>query len=217
MILLEPNKTGCDFFYSRVSTQSQEIDRQKLIIDQFIQRCGLQVPEDHIIFEKISGRKRIENRPVFKRLLKDGLRSGDRLIVTSGDRLSRELFHLLEIMKLLEDLGIELIILDMHIDKEHPMGAFLLNIMGAVYQLESDFASYRTKQGLEATRAKGTELGRKKGPTIPSEEFLAFFNSFDDPHEGVKKSMEKFDKTETTIRRWLNNNGVIIPRKKRES
>lgn len=210
-MLLKKNETGLDFAYCRVSTRGQDIDRQHYLLDNL----NIDLPRDRRIVEKISGRVKLKNRPELKRLFKDVLRKGDRLIVTSASRLSRELFHLLEIMNELQSMGVELVMLDMHIDPEHPIGKFILNIMGSVYQLESDFASYRTKQGQAAAREGGSVIGRKKGATVDQGEFLKFFNEFKDKHEAIKQSAIKFKKTEMTIRRWAKHNGIEIPRKKR--
>ena len=210
-MILKENETGLDFAYCRVSTRGQDIDRQHYLLDNL----NINIPHERRIVEKISGRVKLKNRPELRRLFKDVLRKGDRLIVTSASRLSRELFHLLEIMNELQSMGVELVMLDMHIDPEHPIGKFILNIMGSVYQLESDFASYRTKQGQAAARERGSVIGRKKGATVDQKEFLKFFNSFKDQHEGIQESIKKFSKTEVTIRRWLKENGIEIPRRKR--
>ena len=133
---------------------------------QVVAMQALGIPDSRIIQEKISGTIPAHKRPKLRYLFDDLLRPGDRLWVVSTSRLSRELFHFLELIRELDRMGVEFKALDMQIDPNHPIGKFLFNIMGAVSQLQSDFTRYRTKKGLEAARLRGVKLGRKFGPTV---------------------------------------------------
>src|SRR5690625_8021184 len=67
--------------YARVSTEEQALARQ---LDALLARG---VAREHVYEETASGAS--ERRPVFDRLLADGLRAGDTLVITDLDRLSR--------------------------------------------------------------------------------------------------------------------------------
>lgn len=207
---MEENKiTGLDFAYCRVSTGGQELHRQVIAMR------GLGIPDDRIIQEKISGTIPAHKRPKLRHLFEHVLRPGDRLWVVSTSRLSRELFHFLELIKALDEMGVEFKALDMQIDPKHPIGKFLFNIMGAVSQLQSDFTRYRTKKGLEAARLRGVKLGRRQGPTADMVEFRKIFLSYEDPYEAIKACCRIYKKTEPTIRRWAKSQEIVIPKKKR--
>ena len=207
---MEENKTtGLDFAYCRVSTGGQDLHRQVIAMQ------ALGIPDDRIIQEKISGTMPAHKRPKLRHLIEHLLRPGDRVWVVSTSRLSRELFHFLELVKMFNEMGVEFKAMDMQIDATHPIGKFLFNIMGAVSQLQSDFTRYRTKKGLEAARLRGVKLGRKAGPSADMVEFRKYFMNFADPFEAIKASCQKYSKTEVTIRRWAKSQGIAIPRKRK--
>lgn len=195
--------------YCRVSTQDQDLGRQIEAMKQ------LGIHEKYIITEKISGTTPFMKRPELRKLFEQKLRPGDTLYVLSIDRMSRDLFHFLEILNLLREMGVHFKAMDINIDPEHPIGRFLFSIMGAVSQLQVDFTRHRTKMGLENARRKGKILGRPSGPTANMKKFVKFFNSFDDPFEAIRESALFFDVGEQTIRRWAKDQGINIPRKRK--
>lgn len=202
-------KKSITWGYCRVSTEKQDLSRQ------IAEMKRLGIPDQYILTEKISGTKPMNKRPVLRAMFEQKLRPGDTLCVVSVSRLSREVFHFLELLKILKEMGVHFKALDMNIDPDHPIGKFLFNIMGAVSQLQVDFTRHRTKMGLENARRKGKILGRPSGPTADMKKFIKYFNSFDDPFEAIKECALYFDVGEQTIRRWAANEGIEIPRKRK--
>ena len=197
-----------DWAYCRVSTQDQDLGRQIKAMQD------LGIPYKNIVTEKISGTTPMLKRPELFALFDHKLRPGDTLYVLSIDRMSRDLFHFLEILNLLRDMKVKFKALDINIDYDHPIGKFMFNVMGAVSQLQVDFTRHNTKMGLEVAKSKGVVLGRPKGATADMKEFVTYFKSFDDPFEAIKESAIKYDKGEQTIRRWAKNERIEIPRKR---
>lgn len=139
--------------YARVSTDDQVLDSQ---LDELTLRC------EKIFTDKMSGKK--ADRPGLKQCL-DYLRPGDTLIVTKLDRLARSVLDLVRIMSVLGERGIEFTSIHDNIETNTPHGKFVFHIFSAIAELESGLASWRTKQGLKAARARGRFGGRKKKMT----------------------------------------------------
>ena len=57
--------------------------------------------------------------------------------------------------------GVQLVVLDQGIDTSTPVGQMFFNILGAVAEFEHSLMVERTKQGLEAARARGRTGGQK--------------------------------------------------------
>jgi len=82
-------------------------------------------------------------------------------VITKLDRLGRSLEHLMELSKLLEDRGVDLVVLDQGIDTSTAVGRLFLQIIGAIAEFEHSLMSERTMDGLGAARARG-RTGRQK-------------------------------------------------------
>ena len=135
--------------YARVSTEKQCLDRQL----DMLKANGV----EKVFTEKESGAKR--NRPALNELL-SLLREGDVVIIESLSRLARSTKDLLELLEIIDGKGAVLKSLKENIDCNSATGKFMINIISAVNQFERDILSQRTKEGLEATRSRGTRLGR---------------------------------------------------------
>ena len=99
--------------------------------------------------------------PNLDRALLSASRAGDRFVVTKLDRLGRSLEHLIELSKLLESRGVDLVVLDQGIDTSTAVGRMFFQIVGAVAEFEYALLSERTRDGLAAARADGRTGGQK--------------------------------------------------------
>jgi DNA invertase Pin-like site-specific DNA recombinase len=144
--------------YARVSTTDQNLDLQ---LDA-LNKAGCA----EIFPEKLSGAR--DDRTELERCL-NRLRKGDVLVVWKLDRLGRSLHHLMEIMRDLEDRGIDFQSLNENIDTTTHTGRFMFIIMGALGEFERSMIIERTRAGRQAARARGKYLG---GPRLYG----------DDPH-----------------------------------
>lgn len=137
------------FGYARVSTDSQNLDRQIDALNNY--------KVDEILTEKITGTK--AHRPELDRLL-DKLRQGDTVVVESLSRLGRSTKDLLALVEQFEERGIILVSLKENIDLSTPTGKLLLTLLSALCQFERDLTVQRTNEGLQAARARGRKGGR---------------------------------------------------------
>ena len=138
--------------YGRVSTQDQELARQ---VDLFA-RIGIE--SRYIFLEKMTGTK--ANRPQLDRI-KDEVREGDTVYIESLSRLGRSTKDLLALIDYFEKKGVILVSDKENIDTSTPAGKMLTTIMCALAEFERDLIVERTKEGLQAARARGRKGGRK--------------------------------------------------------
>ena len=139
------------FGYARVSTESQNLDRQ---LDA-LQKYGV----DHIYNEKLTGTKR--DRPELAKML-DRMTEGDSVVVESLSRLGRSTKDLIELTETFQSKGVNLVSLKESIDTNSPTGRLLFTLMSAIAQFERDVIADRTREGLNAARARGRTGGRPK-------------------------------------------------------
>lgn len=141
----------CTFGYARVSTEQQNLDRQLDMLTQY----GV----DYIFNEKMTGTKR--DRPELNKLL-DRLMAGDTVVVESLSRLGRSTKDLIELVELFEKKRVHLVSLKEQIDTSTPAGKLLFTLMSAIAQFERDVIAERTREGLNAARARGRIGGRPR-------------------------------------------------------
>lgn len=136
--------------YARVSTLEQETNLQ---IDA-LHRAGVA----KIFEEKASS---IGRRPVLQTCLAS-LSPGDVLVVYKIDRFARSLFDLLAILDRIAQSGASIRSLCEPFDTISPMGIFMIQILGAVAQLERSMIRERSIAGLVAAIERGVVIGRPR-------------------------------------------------------
>ena len=146
--------------YIRVSTDEQDVNKQKYLLLDYAQKQ--QLPIHEFIVVELSSRKNQKERRIEE--LKAKLQRGDTLIVAELSRLGRNMLETLNIINTLSENGVQLIFVRQpELSTAGPHGKLLLAIYSYFAEAERDFISLRTKQGLAAVRAKGQPLGRPKG------------------------------------------------------
>ncbi len=150
------------FYYARVSTREQNLDRQ---ISAF---KAMGASDREIIVDKASGKDL--NRDGYNALKTAMLRRGDTLIVKSLDRLSRNKADIKnELMYFVEN-GIRLKVLDIPTTMiDYPEGQawvldmvnnILIEVLSSIAQQERETIRARQAEGIAAAKAKGKYLGR---------------------------------------------------------
>ena len=138
--------------YARVSTQDQDTALQ---LDA-LKRLGCDV----VFEEKASGASRRGRRELARCLA--SLKRGDVLVVYKIDRIARSLFDLLEILRQLESVGASIKSVTEPLDTTNSMGIFMIQILGAVAQLERSMIRERSIAGQKAARERGRVPGRSR-------------------------------------------------------
>lgn len=147
--------------YARVSSVGQSLDIQLDKLQQ--QGCS------KIYQEKESGTN--TKRSQLNACL-DYVREGDTLVVTKLDRLARSTLDLCTIAQKLENKGVNLKVLDQHIDTSDSTGRLLFNMLGAIAQFETEIRAERQLDGIKKAKERGIKFGRKKALTQKQQEEL---------------------------------------------
>ena len=149
--------------YIRVSTDQQDLQNQQHSILNYANKNTLGKVE--FIEVKMSSRKKDEDRKIDE--LFETLQAGDHLIVSELSRIGRSVVNVVTIVNQLIALGVNLHILKEQLfikpNEQNPFTDFQINIFSAFAQLERDLISKRTKEALQARKAKGITLGKPVG------------------------------------------------------
>ena len=146
--------------YVRVSTDHQSVENQIRELRQVAERRGWTIEE---IYRDagISGAKGRDQRPGLDSMLKDaGRRRFDVVMAWAIDRLGRSLTDLLETIKHLEAVGVDLYLDQQHLDTTTPHGKLLFQITGAFAEFERSMIQQRVRAGLKVVRDKLARDGK---------------------------------------------------------
>jgi len=148
--------------YLRVSTEDQDTEKNKADILSFANDKG--IGQVKWVAEKISGKIDWKKRKIAEVI--NQLGEKDIIIVPELSRLGRSTLDVLQIIKEAKDKGIDIYSVKEGFDLSGNgiQAKVMTTILSLVAELERDFISMRTKEGLKAAKAKGVKLGRPKGP-----------------------------------------------------
>jgi DNA invertase Pin-like site-specific DNA recombinase len=187
--------------YGRVSTRDQNPDGQR---DALV-AAGC----DEIFVDKASGK--LASRPELDKALLIAARAGDQLVITKLDRLGRSLEHLITLSTQLQTRGVDLVVLDQGIDTSTAVGRMFFQILGAIAEFEHALMSERTRDGLDAARARGRTGGQKPKLTLRQAKIAqAMYDELGEDGRRahtVQQIADEFGVTRPTIYRHLQHNG----------
>jgi DNA invertase Pin-like site-specific DNA recombinase len=148
--------------YARVSTDEQSADAQLRDLREFVRNRGWSDTKEYVD-EGISGAK--ESRPAWNEVW-DAIQKGrtKTLVVHALDRLGRSLPHLVKIISTCVERGITLISFRENIDLSTSSGRMIAGIFSVLADYELSIIRERTKAGMRAARARGSQIGPKKHP-----------------------------------------------------
>ena len=136
--------------YRRVSSESQNLDRQDFVCDKMFE-------------EKVSGAKR--DRAALAEMI-EFAREGDEVVVWSIDRLARDLRDLQDIISTLNDKGVSISFLKEKLtfagDANDAFAKLQLQMMGAFAEFERNIIRSRQAEGIARAKERGVYKGRKK-------------------------------------------------------
>lgn len=148
--------------YIRVSTDKQDLNKQRHLLLEYSQHHKLLI--DEFIEIEISSRKNQAERRIPE--LADKLSDGDVLLVAELSRLGRNMLETLNIIYSLTEKGVKIIFIRQpELSTTGPHTQLLLAIYSYFAETEREFISLRTKQGLAAAKAQGKQL-RARQPGI---------------------------------------------------
>lgn len=178
------------YYYARVSTSNQNLDRQMKAFRD------LGADERNIVTDKESGKN--FDRAGYQALKTTMLRTGDTLVITSLDRLSRSKGDIQAELKWFKEHGIRLKVIDLPTTMlelpENQSWVFemvnniLIEVMGTIAEQERYMIRKRQREGIEAARQKGKRFGR---PALPlPENWQEVYGLWTQKKITAKKAME---------------------------
>lgn len=151
--------------YIRVSTHDQNLESQKNAISRYGMDNKLII--DEWIALEMSSHKSTAQRRIDELL--ERLLPGDIVIASELSRLGRSIKETLQTIEtIVNGKKSRLVLLKQNLDlnpqdKNNVANKVLITVFSMMSELESDFISERTKEGLRARVAAGIKLGKPKG------------------------------------------------------
>ncbi|MGR5939712.1 recombinase family protein [Bacillus pacificus] len=176
--------------YARVSTSDQNLDRRINALTEY--GC------EKIVHEKLSGT--IKDREGIEQVF-ELIRKGDVVCVESISRLGRKTLDILNIIKRIEEAGVQFVSLKENMDTSTPTGKAMFQMMCVIAELERDLIAERVKEGLNASKKRGTKLGR---PTIDTEKLRIALRMYDSKDYSVKEIVESTGISQGSLYRAIN-------------
>lgn len=163
--------------FARVSTSSQDTERQVADLTAFADRNKYQVLAT--ITEQISGAKKNADRPQLQQLLDLAYRKEiDKVLVTEISRLGRDTTEILKTLDHFTDLGVCVQLLNYNLQTLTPTGQrdsiarMFMTMLADLARLERELIQDRVRSGIKRARAKGKAHGRKPGTIKENERLL---------------------------------------------
>ena len=154
--------------YARVSTNSQDYDRQISDLREHAMKQGYVVVKE--FSEKISGAKKVAERQQLSELLQFvEAHNIDKVLIYECSRLSRRIVDFLQVIEQLTEKGISLFILQNGLEtlqadgKPNPIAQLVLGMIAQFNSMERGLIRSRMESGYNHYRAIGGKVGRKIG------------------------------------------------------
>lgn len=154
--------------YARVSTNTQDYQRQLYELRDYADRMGYEVVKE--FSEKISGAKKVDERVALSGLL-DYVSHNcvDKVLIYECSRLSRRVVDLLSVVESLTEQGVSVYIHQNGLEtlqpdgKPNPIAQLVLGILAQFSSMERGLIRSRMESGYNHYRANGGKVGRKVG------------------------------------------------------
>jgi DNA invertase Pin-like site-specific DNA recombinase len=148
--------------YARVSTDEQTVDPQLRDLKEYAANRGWRDLQEFVDVG-VSGAK--DSRPAWNQLW-DAIQKGKVkvLLVHALDRLGRSLPHLVKILSTLVERDVVLVSFRENIDLSTSTGRMVAGLFSVLADYELSIIRERTKAGMRAAKARGSQIGPKKRP-----------------------------------------------------
>ena len=154
--------------YARVSTQSQDYQRQLSELREYATRMNYEIVKE--FSEKISGAKAIAERQALTELLDYAAANRiDKVLVYECSRISRRAIDFLQVIEQLTQMRVSVYILQNGLEtlmadgSVNPIAQLVLGIIGQFNSMERSLIRSRMSSGYNHFRSNGGKVGRKEG------------------------------------------------------
>lgn len=144
------------YIYARVSTKEQNLEQQvAFLVNEYPEHS---IDKKNIYAEAVTGKDM--DRKQWQALLAI-VKAGDTIIVKELSRIGRSTIGIINATKILDDLGVNIIINKEKIDTTTPTGRFTLTVLAGMAQMERELMLERQAVGIATAKEAGKYLGRK--------------------------------------------------------
>ena len=164
--------------YARVSTKTQEFDRQVAELREYAQKMEYEVVAEFT--EKISGAKKVEEREALTELLAyTKTHKVDKVLIYECSRLSR---RAVDFLTVIENLTLRKISVYIHQNgletllpngQPNPIAQLVMGILAQFNSMERSLIRSRMESGYNHFRQQGGKVGRKEGYRKTDEQMKA--------------------------------------------
>lgn len=154
--------------YARVSTKTQEFDRQVAELREYAQKMEYEVVAEFT--EKVSGAKRVEEREALTELLAYTEQNKvDKVLIYECSRLSRRIIDFLSVIEYLTTRKISVYIHQNGLEtllpngQPNPISQLVMGILAQFNSMERSLIRSRMESGYNHYRQCGGKVGRKVG------------------------------------------------------
>lgn len=154
--------------YARVSTQSQDYQRQLSELREYATRMNYEIVKE--FSEKISGAKSVAERQALTELLDYAAANRiDKVLVYECSRISRRAIDFLQVIEQLTQMKVSVYILQNGLEtlmadgSVNPIAQLVLGIIGQFNSMERSLIRSRMSSGYNHFRSNGGKVGRKEG------------------------------------------------------
>ena len=154
--------------YARVSTQSQDYQRQLSELREYATRMNYEIVKE--FSEKISGAKSVAERQALTELLDYAAANRiDKVLVYECSRISRRAIDFLQVIEQLTQMKVSVYILQNGLEtlmadgSVNPIAQLVLGIIGQFNSMERSLIRSRMSSGYQHFRSNGGKVGRKEG------------------------------------------------------
>ena len=192
------------YAYLRVSTQQQDEQNQRFGVDKKAESLNLVI--NKYIIDKKSGATEPSERNLGKLLKK--FKKGDVLIVSEISRLSRKLFTLFSIIKLLLEKEVNIYsVKDNYTLDASIQSKILAFAFGLSAELERSLIASRTREALAHKKEQGVILGRPKGRKSSVHKLDKYKNRLLNDYEkglSITALAKRYKVTHKTMSKYIN-------------
>jgi DNA invertase Pin-like site-specific DNA recombinase len=181
--------------YVRVSTSKQGssglgIEAQRHAITRFAEAEGFDIIAEHVEVETGKGSDAMDRRPVLAKALAEARKARVPVLVAKLDRLSRDVHFISGLMAH----KVPFVVAELGLDAD----PFMLHLFAALSEKERAMISRRTKEALQAAKARGVKLGN---PDIGKAQVRSV--------EARKAIVEAFDARVMPVIRSIQKQGIV--------
>lgn len=189
--------------YIRVSSQDQNLDRQKKVMIEY------GVPEKNVYADHgFSGKD--FNRPAYKKMLRK-LEAGDTLVIDSIDRLGRNYDEVIKEWSVITKIKeVTIVVLDAPYLNTAACGTgvtfkllndIILEVMSCFAHMEREKIHRRQKEGIAAAKQNGVKFGAPEKEK--TDEFYSLMGKYQMGEVSTRQAAEKLGISHTTFRKWV--------------